>query len=202
MLLLARPRKEQRVVVKEEDLEPIEGLSRRTLGEARLAEELVAVRERNQVLEARLEQLNQALLSGRREEALLEDLLELRRDGGHAQWTPTASAAATPDASRSKPVEVSHPVVAASIDVLNRAGRPMHIQELMATLKEKEVEIPGSGDQANLISYLRRDSRIVRPARGLYGLRVWGLEDIESKPKPKPKSKKRSAKRTSRAKKK
>lgn len=186
------------MVVKEEDLEPIEGLGKRTLGETRLAQELDAVRERNQVLEARLEQLNQALLSGRREEALLEDLLELRRGGGGSRTPGKASAIPPANVSAPKTAHVLHPVVVASMDALNRAGRPLHIQELMNTLEQKGVEIPGSGDQANLISYLRRDPRIVRPARGLYGLKVWGLEDIESKPGPR----KRNAKRTSKARKK
>ena len=185
------------MVVREEDLEPIQGLMKRTLEEGSLVDELDSVRNRNQVLEARLEQLNQALVAGRREEALLEDLLSLRRGEGGPQRARSSPAAETPKVEVI--AEVSHPVVTASIDALNRAGRPLHIQELMTTLKEKEVQIPGSGDQANLISYLRRDSRIVRPARGLYGLRAWGLVDIEASKKSKPK--KRTVRRTSRTKK-
>ncbi len=182
------------MVVKSEDLEPIQGLMKRKLNDGRLVEELDSVRQRNQILEARLEQLNQALLAGRREEALLEDLLNLRRAESGPQ-SAKAMPVRMPTKVETKS-EVSHPVVAESIDALNRAGRPMHIQELMTTLKSREVEIPGSGDQANLISYLRRDSRIVRPARGLYGLRAWGLEDIEARAKsPKPK-RKRSVRRT------
>lgn len=167
------------MVVQRNDLEPISGLVQSRLDESGLNAELDVVRERNQVVEARIEQLNQLLLAGRREESLLEDLLAVR--SGKSPKGPMVS---PPVPATGSPAvggrQVDHPVVTSTIDALRLAGRPVHIGELMTTLQAQNIEIPGSGEQANLISYLRRDSRIVRPARGVYGLREWGLEDMEA----------------------
>lgn len=81
-------------------------------------------------------------------------------------------------------------VTDAAVRALEDAGKPMHITQLMLAVKEMGAVIPGSGTQANLISHLRRDPRIVRPSRGLYALKVWGME--EYKPETR---KKRSRKR-------
>ena len=40
----------------------------------------------------------------------------------------------------------------------------------MRLLALRKVAIPGAGTQANLITYLRRDQRFVRPSRGMYAL--------------------------------
>jgi hypothetical protein len=68
------------------------------------------------------------------------------------------------------------PAVQAVFEELTAAGRPLHISELMRLLHERKVPIPGSGMQANLITHLRRDDRLVRPSRGMYGLTAWGLQ--------------------------
>jgi hypothetical protein len=60
----------------------------------------------------------------------------------------------------------------------------------MRLLREAEVQIPGAGTQANLITHLRRDPRFVRPSRGMYGLSEWGLENM-----PTPTRRKRRRKR-------
>ena len=61
----------------------------------------------------------------------------------------------------------------------------MQIQTLMAAVKERDVRIPGKGSQANLIAVISRDTRIVRPQRGYYGLTDWGLVDSRSASRPK-----------------
>jgi hypothetical protein len=71
-----------------------------------------------------------------------------------------------------------HPAVEAVARELASAGRPVHISDLMRLLREAQVQIPGAGTQANLITHLRRDPRLVRPSRGMYGLAAWGLENM------------------------
>lgn len=71
-------------------------------------------------------------------------------------------------------------LLAAVIDILNERGGPTYIGDLMAALQERSVEIPGSGQQANVIAHISRDERIVRPKRGFYGLSEWGLTDART----------------------
>jgi hypothetical protein len=60
---------------------------------------------------------------------------------------------------------------------LERAERPLHISELMRLLEEREVELPGAGQQANVIAHLTRSPDIVRPSRGMYALSSWGIKE-------------------------
>ena len=62
------------------------------------------------------------------------------------------------------------------VEELRSSGRPLHISDLMRLLTLRQLRIPGAGAQANLITYLRRDPRIVRAARGMYALAEWGIE--------------------------
>lgn len=173
--------------VREDQLEQLEVGMDSVLNESELSEALTAVRDRLQIIEARLEQLEQAAVKARKEEHLLEGLLALRR-GDDPSSEPRASLQLP-----TKNGAVHADVVEETIALLREEHRPMHISELMASLQEKKVRIPGSGQQANLISYLRRDERIVRPSRGVYGLREWGLKDA-IKPK---RTRKRGTKRRS-----
>lgn len=157
--------------VREDQLEPL-GETKSILDETEVSEALTAVRDRLQVIEARIEQLEQAAVKARKEEHLLEGLLALRRDE-----QPAAEIVASKAPASKRNGQVNADVVEATIALLHDEHRPMHISELMAALQEKQVRIPGSGQQANLISYLRRDGRIVRPSRGIYGLGEWGLKD-------------------------
>jgi hypothetical protein len=170
--------------VREDQLEPLDVMDS-VLDESELAEALAAVRNRLQVIEARLEQLEQAGVRARKEEHLLEGLIALRRgDDLESNGDPPLQVP-------KKNGEVHADVVESTIALLRDEHRPMHISELMAALQEKQVRIPGSGQQANLISYLRRDGRIVRPSRGIYGLGEWGLKDATT-PSRKRKRTKRS----------
>jgi hypothetical protein len=185
------------MAIRDEDLEPLATFgSSGGLNTEQLTRELDAVRERNELIEARLNQLQLALVAGRKEEALLEDFVALRR-GDVTKGEQSGGGKAPSLSPTLKPQEAhltSHPVVEATIEIFKGAGRPIHISELMVTLQRQQVSIPGAGDQANLISYLRRDDRIARPARGLYGLKEWGLEDIGD-PKPKRKARRPAASR-------
>ena len=61
-------------------------------------------------------------------------------------------------------------------DILDRAGKPMHIGAIREQLLSRAVPIPGRGDEANIIVRLSRaNETFVRTARGTYGLVAWGL---------------------------
>src|SRR5262249_52406376 len=125
----------------------------------------------------------------REEERLLQRLLALRQGVAAAQSPQTLSP------QQSLPLlgaseHKKHPVLDAVVRELASAGRPLHISDLMRLLREAQVQIPGAGTQANLITHLRRDPRLVRPSRGMYGLAAWGLENM-----PRAKQRKRRKRR-------
>jgi hypothetical protein len=162
-----------------EDLENSEGVSETTIANA-----LEAIRARISHLDRQRAELERALGAAREEERLLLRLLALRRG-----IAPEANAQAMPgegpdnfSAKESTRIEraeeADHPAVQAVLRELAGAGRPLHLSELMRLLRERQVQIPGAGTQANLITHLRRDPRLVRPSRGMYGLSAWGLENM------------------------
>lgn len=67
-------------------------------------------------------------------------------------------------------------------DVLREYGKPMPIRLLMAEVVSRGAQIPGRGEQANLISVITRAPDIVRLQRGVYGLREWGLDGMVQVP--------------------
>jgi hypothetical protein len=129
-------------------------------------------------LELQIDQLHKELQSSRAEEALLGNLLAVRRGRVDQNELEKAGVVAANPTLRGTSVEARsiHPVVAATIGELERSGKPLHIGQIMAALERSGVSIPGAGGQANLISYLRRDTRIVRPTRGIYALTDWGFK--------------------------
>lgn len=139
-----------------------------------IVEALRVVRERVASAEVERANLERSLAAAREEERLLQRLLSLRKGEG-ATVEASASEPAKPAPVATK-VESAHPAVQAVVDELSAGKAPLHISDLMRRLAEKKVEIPGSGTQANLISHLRRDQRLVRPSRGMYALAEWGLE--------------------------
>ena len=164
---------------------------RSPIDDADLDEALAAVRDRLQVIEARMEQLEQAAVAARKEETLLEGLVALRRGD-----SPGSAARPLDDVGGAS--DAGSQVVEATIALLSEQHRPMHISELMAELARREVRIPGSGQQANLISHLRRDKRIVRPSRGIYGLAEWGLKDAPTPTRKRKRARRRKPVKTAR----
>ncbi len=77
-------------------------------------------------------------------------------------------------------------LLAAVIEILTERGEPMQIRELMAAVQERDVTIPGRGQQANLIAHISRDPRIFRPRRGFYALREWEGGESQSPSPPRP----------------
>lgn len=166
--------------IREDQLDSLEGLGKSPLTEADLLQALDTNRGQIEVLEARAEQLEQALVKARREQHLLESLLALRRGESPKTSEGTASAPRASKGGEPKP-STSNGLADAAVSVLEGAGRPMHIGELMSALVSHGVEIPGAGSQANLIAHLRREQRIARPSRGMYGLRALGVEEYQPK---------------------
>ena len=125
----------------------------------------------------------------RRAEKELELLLELARLGGIGRHGDSALAGVAPSsavrsAGRAEGGTDRARLVQAVVDVLRVKGSPMHIQDLVAGVRHAGVEIPGRGSSANLIAHIRTDDAIVRPVRGMYGLREWGLREKASSRQP------------------
>lgn len=75
---------------------------------------------------------------------------------------------------RSVPATAGSALEAAAREILEATGRPMHVSEIRAALRDRGVPIPGRGTDANVILYLRRARDVFdRPARGTYGLTAW-----------------------------
>jgi hypothetical protein len=137
---------------------------------------LEMIRARRLRAERERADLERVIAATREEEQLLSRLLALRRTGSASADGASAGEARQLVSPSATVGETRHPVVQAVIEELSSAGRPVHISELMRLLRDRNVSIPGSGTQANLITHLRRDDRLIRPSRGMYGLAAWGLQ--------------------------
>jgi hypothetical protein len=146
---------------------------RSAISDEAVAELLELVRGRIASLVREHDALERTIVAAREEERLWEQILAVRR--GHPLRSETAASRKVGSAS---PPSIGHPAVQAVVGELEAAGRPLHISDLMRLLRDNNVTIPGSGTQANLIAHLRRDKRVIRPSRGMYGLAVWGLENM------------------------
>jgi hypothetical protein len=120
--------------------------------------------------------LERVIAATREEERLLSRLLALRRTGTTNTDGVSAEEGLAVGTSYATAGDSGHPALRAVISELETSGRPLHISELMRLLRERKVSVPGSGTQANLITHLRRDDRLIRPSRGMYGLAIWGLQ--------------------------
>jgi hypothetical protein len=52
-------------------------------------------------------------------------------------------------------------------------GEPMHYRELVTALEGRRVYISGRDPGLNLVAHIHKDSRFVRPQRGMYALKEW-----------------------------
>jgi len=149
-----------------------------------ISKALQEVRDRIARAEHDRADLDRVIMAGREEERLLLRLLALRQ--GDIAEEPsdgeqeTNSGRRNLDEARLQNAgkSATPPFLQVVVRELATAGRPVHISDLMRRLRELHIEIPGAGSQANLITHLRRDPRIVRPSRGMYGLSAWGLENM------------------------
>lgn len=142
-----------------------------------IASALAGTRDRIARHERQRAELDSAIALARQEERLLQGLLDLRR--GKIAEVKAISTNKEGKPEPSQPAAGSrHQAVTVVVEELAAAGRPLHISELMRLLGRRQVPIPGAGAQANLITHLRRDARLVRPSRGMYALAAWGLENM------------------------
>jgi hypothetical protein len=157
-------------------MEPVDQLN--AMPDESIVKALEAARRRASRAEQERAELDRAIATARQEQRLLEQLLALRRDGlidpGAKNPEVQRDVASTPS------TKTAHSALQAAVEELESAGRPLHISELMRLLRNRNIQIPGSGTQANLITHLRRDQRVVRPSRGMYGLTTWGLQDMQA----------------------
>jgi hypothetical protein len=66
--------------------------------------------------------------------------------------------------------------------LLRSAGGPMHISSIRESLIANGVQIPGRGDEANIIVRIRKiPDRFTRTARGTYALPEWGIPEMATK---------------------
>jgi hypothetical protein len=66
--------------------------------------------------------------------------------------------------------------------LLRVAGGPMHISSIREALIANGVQIPGRGDEANIIVRIRKiPDRFTRTARGTYALPEWGIPEMTTK---------------------
>ena len=111
---------------------------------------------------------------------------------------PTSEAACTrQEQLRSSQQASSFPAIEDHIEeVLQSAGKPMHIRDIRDALIQMAVPLPGRGDEANIILRLRRDpDRFVRTGRGTYGIAAWKLVEYSPAPRKKRVSRRREADR-------
>ncbi len=137
---------------------------------------LTAIREQLLIAANELAQQQSKLAALKEEERLWERLLALRQGEAEPLLPIEKQHSNTPGDS------VGKTAVKAVHDELEKAQRPLHISEIMRLLGGRRISLPGAGEQANLISHLRRDERFVRTARGMYALAAWGLINDQAPP--------------------
>lgn len=153
---------------------PVDGTD--VLSEEAIVKALEATRARIAQQEQQRADLSRLTAAAREEERLLLQLLDVRR--GRVVQTQGRTERGKPSEGGTSGAGTKPLAIQAVMEELAAAGRPLHISELMRLLGQRQVPIPGAGTQANLIIHLRRDDRLVRPSRGMYGLATWGLENM------------------------
>jgi len=64
-----------------------------------------------------------------------------------------------------------------AVEVLEDVGKPLHYAKIMEKVESKyNFPIPGKDPKANMTAHLSNDKRIVRLAKGVYGLADWHEE--------------------------
>ncbi len=136
-----------------------------------IAEAVAALRIAVEAKRLAISRLTEDLQRAERELNLLSELARLRDQSDGSVDSPPPQTASVPLGSTND----SNGPASAVLDLLRRRGQPMHIQDLVAGVRDAGVAIPGRGEPANLIAHIRTHPDIVRPVRGMYGLREWGL---------------------------
>jgi hypothetical protein len=157
------------------------------LGEDVLLRSIDALKAEVAASRAEMARLADDVRRGERELQLLRELARLRgltvegiTESTETDQASSSLAAASHRADHDEGSNRRDPLIEAVVEILRGSGAPMHIQDLVGRVREAGVQIPGSGSSANLIGHIRGSAEIVRPVRGMYALREWGLEDRQS----------------------
>lgn len=79
-----------------------------------------------------------------------------------------------------KDLRTKKPISDLAVEILEDVGKPLHYSEIMKKIESKHnFSIPGKDPKANMNAHLSKDERIVRFARGIYGLADWHEEPPE-----------------------
>lgn len=68
---------------------------------------------------------------------------------------------------------VKERIVSQTRGVLQDAGRPLHISEILEAFRLHGYEIPGKGEPVNISVHLSKTDQVVLTGRGQYGLPEW-----------------------------
>jgi len=149
-----------------------------------LVRHAAALKERIAAGRAQVAGLTEELRRNERELQLLQEIMRLRDDDIEVDQLPPLieTEGVTPPVAAVTEQRDGVRLADAVVEILRKHGQQMHIQELTAAVREAGLQIPGRGDPANLIAHIRTHPSIVRPVRGMYGLREWGL--VEKPPLP------------------
>jgi len=133
-------------------------------------------------MKAELAAITEELRRAEREVQLITEVIRVRNEEGE-EAKPPRSVPIVPE-QPDLAVDSQKPRLAeAVVEVLRRHGKVMHIQELTAAVRRAGIPIPGRGESANLIAHIRPHPEVVRPVRGVYGLREWGIEEAVPRPR-------------------
>jgi hypothetical protein len=136
------------------------------------APEIERLRAWMAALESRVAELNESVRpllaeieKTKQQLDLVHRLLKLEAGNG----APAQVSAASSDPSRGFGKTAGEGSVPDALAVLlQEAGRPLHISQIKERFLNTGRTIPGRGTETNLISYMVRDGRFVRVAKGTY----------------------------------
>jgi hypothetical protein len=128
----------------------------------RLRNELSELERQTTPLLAHMRQLKQQL-------DLLDKLADVTARGASTEPSESGAAGSLP----STPVGQSLTEVV--FEILRQAGEPLHISVIREKYLASGHQIPGKGNESNLIAYMVRDPRFARVAKGTYTLASAGV---------------------------
>ncbi|MHB8653075.1 MAG: winged helix-turn-helix domain-containing protein [Terriglobia bacterium] len=147
--------------------------------EKQIAAEVAALRDRRMHLESELK-LNESKLE------LIRQMISLDQPSGSEVAAPQL-----PEPAKATSITVKESVK----NILERAGRPLHISEIHREFITRGYPIPGSGTPFNILVHIVKDRGFVRVARGTYTLRTGAEVDLGMPGKDGRKSRRKRRKR-------
>ena len=133
----------------------------------------------------RLEHHRAKLIEYNNELEMVSKLLSIHKEPGFPDLENAGAASNEQDERKSKS---SNGVFESKIeDILNITGNKMHVSEIARELRNRNIPIPGSGSDGNIITRINRDERFIRVGRGTYELKEWGSKSTPMRKKTRKK---------------